>query len=108
MAIDQLLPVVAGAYLSQGKWTERLKIIRNMLIEKVNGQHILHNGGLFDNHVLARLLTASHLQPDIWQPLFKAYVETLKRFAMCAVTLPWTADPSTPVRLFQPFPAQSG
>ena len=99
-AIDQLLPVVAGAYLSQGKWAERLEMTRDMLIEKVNELHILHNGGLFDNHVLASLLAASHLQPDVWQPLFKEYVESLKRFAMCAVTLPWTSDPSTPVRLF--------
>ena len=99
-AIDRLLPVVAGAYLSRGKWAERLEVTRNMLVEKANELHILHNGGLYDNHVLARLLADSVLQPDVWQPLFKEYVESLKRFAMCAVTLPWGSDSSTSLKIF--------
>lgn len=99
-AIDRLLPVVAGTYLPRGQWAERLEMTRDMLVEKVNELHILHNGGLYDNHVLARLLTDSVLRPDAWQPLFKEYVESLKRFAMSVVTLRWGGDPNTPLSLF--------
>ncbi len=92
-AINRLLPVVKEAHLTRGYWTTRLETTRRMLEEKVNELHTLHNGGLYDSHVLARLLDESALETERWKPLFDEYVTCLKQFAMCVVTLGWVGSP---------------
>lgn len=88
-AIDRLLPLVREAALKKGEWQERLQVTRSMLGERVNELHILHNGGLYDYHVLEQLLSESGLDGGRWHEPFRDYVAQLKEFAMYAASLGW-------------------
>ena len=93
-AIDNLLPLLKEAQLKEGEWLERLQTTRAMLKGRVNELHILHNGGLYDYHVLGQLLSKSNLCGERWYKPFSDYVSQLKVFAMYAVNLDWNSQGS--------------
>ena len=88
-AINTLLPVIHEAHLSEGMWEERLQTTAEMIDARVNELHILHNGGLYDNHVLGNLLRRSSLSGSRWKQPFCNYVSQLKIFTMHTAKLSW-------------------
>ena len=89
-ALSNMMEILWKAGIRATDWLERIKTAHQMLEEHVNELHILHNAGLYDFHVLKRILASSFLEEKTWKSQYNIYVGSLKIFAMHAANnLSW-------------------
>ena len=103
-ALEKMYSLLIEIEPEGGSWTIRMKTSIEMVDNKVNELHILHNAGLYDFHVLERNLVNHSLDEAKWRLAFNDYVSQLKVFAMYSLNnLGWSMhgsgygdDPESP------------
>ena len=92
-AISPILTCLEEHHMIVHDWYKRLSDVQTMIANRVEGLHILHNAGFFDQATLWKLLSSSGISQQTVEALKAQMEDALTAFAMSVINASWKSTP---------------